>query len=68
MALCGLCFEVAGKDMWTASERVEELWFEVEDLLEEVQTAENDADSPRVEENLLAIVQLLDQIEAELTV
>jgi hypothetical protein len=67
VSACAVCFEAVGKDMWTRSERLEELWFEVDDHINAIERAEALGETAVVQDNLLAVMQLLGHIERELT-
>ena len=66
IASCEVCFEAMGKDMWTLNEFVEELWFRVEQHVEEIERAEAERDELKVKRHLNTILSLLTRIEDEM--
>lgn len=67
IASCEICFMAMGKDMRSSNEFVEELWFRVEEQLENVEKAERREDDDEVHECFQRILRLLNRIEEEIT-
>ena len=66
IATCELWFVVMEKDMWTPNELVEELWFRVEQQLENAEEAEHRNDEAEVHYCCERILRLLNRIEEEM--
>ncbi|MBC7527216.1 MAG: hypothetical protein H7308_06660 [Chthonomonadaceae bacterium] len=66
IASCGMCFESVGKDMWTKNERIEELWFEVEDKIDNIESAEKTGSDEDVRDYLHNVLALVTRIEQEM--
>lgn len=66
IAECNNGYRALGLNIFTASERVEELWFEIEDLLDGMERAEAARDSETVHDTLCAIYHKLNRIQAQL--
>ncbi len=66
IASCGMCFEAAGKDMWSANERIEELWFEIEDRIDQIESAETEGSDRAVRDYLTHVLSLVNRIEQEM--
>lgn len=65
LSVCGACCEAVGEEMRTRTERVEELWFEIDDLVDAMGRAETVGDHDVVRMSLQSILRLLGHLERE---
>jgi hypothetical protein len=61
------CYRSLGKTMRNPSERVEELWFEIDDHLDAMEAAEEQKEERSVKLHIEAILALLAKIKSELS-
>lgn len=66
IAECNGGYKSVGMDIFTATERVEELWFEVEDLLEQMERAESLRDDDMMDRCLDLVYHKLERIQVQL--
>jgi predicted nucleic acid-binding Zn-ribbon protein len=66
IAECNDKYRATNRDIFTATERIEELWFEIEDLLEQMERAEALRERETVCECLSDVYHKLGRIESYL--
>lgn len=64
--VCDSLFDAIGKDMRTSSERIEELWFEIDDQITALEEAERRRDDLGVREHLTSMLNLVSKIKDEI--
>ncbi len=62
IAACDDCYRAVGGNMRTATERIEELWFEIDDQVDAMERAEAQHDGEAVSKHLSAVVSRLARI------
>ena len=66
IAACEQCVQAMGKDLRTPTERVEQLWFAMDDQVEALEQAEALGDEDALRQHLLIMLELTERIEREL--
>jgi hypothetical protein len=66
IAACEQCVQAMGKDLRTPTERVEQLWFAMDDQVEAIEQAEANGDDDALRQHLLIMLELTERIEREL--
>lgn len=64
---CEQSVAAMGRDLRTPTERVEQLWFAMDDQMNAMEEAEERGDKEAFRQHLLAMLELTDRIEDEIT-
>jgi hypothetical protein len=66
IAACEVSVAAMGRDLRTPTERVEELWFDMEDQMAALEAAEESGDKEALRRHLLIMLELTERIEREM--
>jgi hypothetical protein len=66
IAACEVSVAAMGRDLRTPTERVEQLWFDMEDQMAALEAAEESGDSEALRRHLLIMLELTERIEREM--